>query len=72
MGKHINDAIMAKLLSSWQFEMCSVQSAINANHNATDSGNTALDLSQVNVILQTDVKDPSVFRGEGSEKCDIK
>lgn len=71
LGKHIGDTVTARILSSGRFD--------EHSHHGVDCGscsipgvdNKSLDLSRVNVILHTDVKEPPVFKGDGSEASDI-
>jgi len=66
LGRQIGDSVTAKLLSGGDFTR-----ANNGNNN-TGSQCANLDLSQLNVILKSDEKDPPVFRGDGLGRCDIQ
>lgn len=66
LGRQIGDSVTAKLLSGGEF------TRTNNGNNTTGSQCANLDLSQLNVILKSDDKDPPVFRGDGLGRCDVQ
>lgn len=66
LGRKIGESVTAKLLSEGGF-------AGSCNRNSTSSSQCAnLDLSQLNVILKSDEKEPPVFRGDNLGRCDVQ
>lgn len=71
LGKKIGDTVTARILSRGEYTKTS-QAVGHDDSNAPEPQCSNLDLSQLNVILKANVKDPPVFRGDGSDKCDIR
>lgn len=65
LGRQIGDSVTANILSGGEFPR-------TTNGNNTGSQCANLDLSQLNVILKSDERDPPVFRGDGLGRCDIQ
>ncbi|KAI5089736.1 interleukin-1 receptor accessory protein-like 1-A isoform X1, partial [Silurus meridionalis] len=66
LGRKIGDSVTARLLSGGGFARTSSDNSSAGSQCAT------LDLSQLNVVLKSDEKEPPVFRGDGSGKCNIQ
>ena len=68
LGKNIGDSVTARLMSDSHTQYRSSDS-----HTTPQTHNPAtLDLSQLNVVLKSDAKEPTVFRGEGADKCSVQ
>lgn len=66
LGKHIGDSVTARLLSE--------RDAIGNQSNGVggvQAGGTTVDLSQLNMVLKSDGKEPPVFRGDTTDKCTV-
>lgn len=66
LGRKIGESVTARLLSEGGF-------AGTSNKTSTTNSQCAnLDLSQLNVILKSDEKEPPVFRGDNLGRCDVQ
>lgn len=66
LGKHIGDSVTDRLLSDRK----STDSQSREGKCAQACG-TTVDLSQFNMVLKSDCKEPPVFRGDAADKCSV-
>ena len=70
LGKHIGDAVTARLMSDR--DVGTPAFAPDAyNCSGRQSQSTTVDMSQLNVVLKSEVKDPPMFRGDGTDKYTV-
>ncbi|KAL6491554.1 hypothetical protein MHYP_G00018990 [Metynnis hypsauchen] len=73
LGTQIGDSIVNRLLASQSpvIQTHSLSSQSSGTPRAEPSS-TTLDLSRLNVVVKSDVKEPPMFRGDGSDKYNIQ
>ena len=67
IGKHIGDTVTAHLIS----DLNHVGPQAHSTDNGHQPQSTMVDMSQLNVVVKSEVKDPPTFRGDGTEKCTV-
>lgn len=75
LGNRIGDSIASRLFTTTQpiSPLCDpVSPVVTDRHEQSSNISGTLDLSKVNVVVKPDVREPAVFRGEGSDKCTVQ
>lgn len=69
LGKHIGDTVTARLLSDRHYG--SQAFTHDTDRGSPQSQSATVDMSQLNVVLKSEVKDPPTFRGDATDKCTV-
>lgn len=75
LGNRIGDSIASRLLTTTQplSPSCDPAPPVATDRNEQSSNiSGTLDLTKVNVVVKPDVREPAVFRGEGTDKCTVQ
>lgn len=75
LGNRIGDSIASRLFSTTQPispPSGPVSPVVADKHEQSSNIIGTLDLTKVNVVVRPDVREPAVFRGEGSDKCTVQ
>ena len=70
LGKHIGDTVTARLLSDRHYGT-QASSHDTDNRGSSQPQSATVDMSQLNVVLKSEVKDPPTFRGDTTDKCTV-
>lgn len=71
LGKHIGDTVTARLLSDRDYTRSHTFTHDTDNRSNHQPQSATVDMSQLNVVLKSEVKDPPTFRGDGTDKCTV-
>lgn len=69
LGSQIGESIAGRLLASQQHDS---PQPPPANSSRAELSNTIADLSKVSLIVKPDIKDPPMYRGDGTDKYSIQ
>lgn len=75
LGHQIGDSIATRLLASQDSDTTpsNLTPASGTSFKKSDSTHVpSFDLTKVNVVVKSDVREPPIFRGDGSEKCTVQ
>lgn len=67
LGKHIGDSVTARLLSDRE----SRHYCQGRDGGSAQSNSTSVDLTQFDMVLKSNCREPPVFRGDSTDKCSI-
>lgn len=75
LGRHIGDSVTARLMSSGEYmqpqgQNADTRSAQNTGLHSVPSPAT-VDLSRLSLVLKSDIREPPVYRGDGTDKCSV-
>lgn len=71
LGSQIGDSIVTRLLTNQTSALPDFTSLSEQQPSRTMPLSQSLDLSKLNLIVKADIKEPQMFRGDGSDKCTI-
>lgn len=71
LGSQIGDSIVTRLLTNQASILPDPAPSSEQLPSMTMPLSPNLDLSKLNLIVKADIKDPQMFRGDGSDKCTI-
>lgn len=71
LGNQIGDSIVSRLLTSQNSLLPDSSPSVEQQLSGSIPLSTSLDLSKLNLIVKTDIREPQMFRGDGSDKCSI-
>ncbi|KAK9962862.1 hypothetical protein ABG768_006101 [Culter alburnus] len=71
LGSQIGDSIVTRLLTNQTSVSPGSVPLFEQQPSSTMPLSTSLDLSKLNLIVKADIKEPQMFRGDGSDKCSI-
>ena len=71
LGKHIGDTVTARLMSDRDYVGTQAFPPDTYNGGSRQPQSTTVDMSQLNVVLKSEVKDPPMFRGDGTDKYTV-
>ncbi|XP_051757200.1 uncharacterized protein LOC127516500 isoform X2 [Ctenopharyngodon idella] len=71
LGSQIGDSIVTRLLTNQTSASPGSVPSFEQQPSSTMPMSTSLDLSKLNLIVKADIKEPQMFRGDGSDKCSI-
>lgn len=71
LGTQIGDSIVSRLLTNQNSALPDSASSFEQKSSGAIPLSTSFDLSKLNLIVKADIREPQMFRGDGSDKCSI-